>query len=542
MKCIIKTMFQQSSREFLLKRLKWTKYVKREQPAYLRFMLFLMIIYISFVYLFTLTPFQFSKFYFFQYLLFKKGYLAGLTGTTSFKDFIINLFMLFPVGFLSASIFKGQKLSFKLGLITTVLIGFLISLTIETLQVFLPRVTSAIDIINNTSGAAIGAVLVYSIRTYDPPTIYSSLREKWQTFYKFILVVYGLIIFALFLTPTLLNNFRSWDTNFPLLIGNENSMDRPWQGQIFRLSIYDECLSYKEIKKFFTSNNLPPESIEIKYKPLCDYFFQAFPIKNRGELGGSYDLHPQKYSTAFYLAKQSGLFIKHNSLVKSIEHDSLLIKRLKKSNRLSILLWCQPTNLHQFGPARIVSHSINPTSRNFTIGQEGARINFRVRTGLTGSNGSKLSLLSPLILTPNNPSFIALTFYRGETKLYFNGKLTNTTIHDTSFYLPLIFGLEKSRFRIIEIYFTLLFPFGWLLLGIPAINWKNKIYFSFFFFLPFIFSAAIKSVIFQHALDTHLLAIHLVLYTLLLLTWGFFEIMVFLFINSRLALKSIVSI
>ncbi len=51
-------------------------------------------------------------------------------------------------------------------------------------------------------------------------------------------------------------DFSNWDPNYPLLIGNEATLDRPYLGEIFLVSLYDRALSNAEIQRNFSAGAL----------------------------------------------------------------------------------------------------------------------------------------------------------------------------------------------------------------------------------------------------------------------------------------------
>jgi hypothetical protein len=76
--------------------------------------------------------------------------------------------------------------------------------------------------------------------------------------------------------------------------------------------------------------------------------------------------------------------------------------RLMASGQFALFARFTPASLEVRGPARIVSLSRNPSERNFTLGQSGAQLSFRLRTPTTGINGvhrEVASLGTPLTLT-----------------------------------------------------------------------------------------------------------------------------------------------
>ncbi len=58
------------------------------------------------------------------------------------------------------------------------------------------------------------------------------------------------------------------------------------------------------------------------------------------------------------------------------------------SLELTAEAWIEPANLSQDGPARIVTISLDGSSRNLTLGQQGDHYQFRLRADNTGPNGS----------------------------------------------------------------------------------------------------------------------------------------------------------
>jgi VanZ family protein len=94
---------------------------------------------------------------------------------SSWKDLGINVFGFVPVGFVVLAYFSEVRQMQRASLLV-VLIGFLLSLTIEVSQSFLPNRDSGIaDLITNTSGTVIG-VLLYRR---------SPLRAIWSGFLEY---------------------------------------------------------------------------------------------------------------------------------------------------------------------------------------------------------------------------------------------------------------------------------------------------------------------------------------------------------------------
>lgn len=98
-----------------------------------------------------------------------------------------------------------------------------------------------------------------------------------------------------------------------------------------------------------------------------------------------------------------------------------LVDAIRETRELSIEVWLTPSDLKQSGPARIVSLSIDPSQRNFTLGQDKGRLDVRLRSSSTDNNGQ------PSTAGPENSLATKLThvvFTRsagGEVGLYQDG-------------------------------------------------------------------------------------------------------------------------
>jgi hypothetical protein len=82
-----------------------------------------------------------------------------------------------------------------------------------------------------------------------------------------------------------------------------------------------------------------------------------------------------------------GLAITGTTLIASAGAATKVIDAVQASNALTIEAWLIPANTTQKGPARIVSLSQDPYLRNFTLGQNRASYDMRLRTAATDSNG-----------------------------------------------------------------------------------------------------------------------------------------------------------
>jgi len=79
-------------------------------------------------------------------------------GWSYWKDVAINIFGFVPLGFFFCAYFHWVRTASRAALVT-VIVGFVVSLTIEVVQAFLPTRDSGLtDVITNTLGTAVGAI------------------------------------------------------------------------------------------------------------------------------------------------------------------------------------------------------------------------------------------------------------------------------------------------------------------------------------------------------------------------------------------------
>jgi hypothetical protein len=76
----------------------------------------------------------------------------------------------------------------------------------------------------------------------------------------------------------------------------------------------------------------------------------------------------------------AGLEIVGPTLMRTEKPAARLIDTIKQSGSVTLEAWIRPADLKQNGPARIVTLSRNPNERNFTLGQDGDKVEVRLRT------------------------------------------------------------------------------------------------------------------------------------------------------------------
>jgi len=123
----------------------------------------------------------------------------------------------------------------------------------------------------------------------------------------------------------------------------------------------------------------------------------------------------------------NGVF-RAGAALEDAEGAAVLWERLGESGRMSLEILLKTDSLKQGGPARIVSFSRDSMRRNFTLGQSGNGLVFRLRTTETDRNGMYPSLLVPKVFDDRKPQHLALTYDGAKVRLYIDGELHPTEV------------------------------------------------------------------------------------------------------------------
>ena len=125
-----------------------------------------------------------------------------------------------------------------------------------------------------------------------------------------------------------------------------------------------------------------------------------------------------------------GLQLLSPTILKSVTPPTKLVEACRESGEITLEAWVTPNNYTQSGPARIMSFSQDPYSRNFTLGQEQNAYEARLRTTRSDYNG-RPGLLAPGGTLTLTKTHIVFTRKRdGQAAVYINGTL------ERSFYRP----------------------------------------------------------------------------------------------------------
>ncbi len=128
-----------------------------------------------------------------------------------------------------------------------------------------------------------------------------------------------------------------------------------------------------------------------------------------------------------------GVSFASNGMLRTGDPPRALHDRLVAGGGLTVEAWVTPASASQTGPARIVTYSEDPGLRNFTLGQEGGDLVFRLRTSPDDPNGVADQIFVPDVLVPGRPTHVAVVYDLAAIDVYVDGALRAHSVgHDGS--------------------------------------------------------------------------------------------------------------
>jgi len=423
----------------------------------------LLSVYLLYLLVLTLNPYDFSIEHLKHLLSFDLKNFLEFIFHFNIWDFALNIIFFIPAGVLFSSIKAEKNKSELIRYQPIVFYGLLISLCIELIQLFLDRSTSVIDLMANGLGTFTGVYLFNSHRHILFRTIRNFSVELNRSLRVFIAYSFLMFLMVTASLPYFLNTPSSWIDSFHLLIGNEPTLNRGWEGEIYKAAVYKKELSKNEVSYLFKIKNDFSEKNRQMMKNAGCIALYDFSVNSGQEIfnekisdnitlrlkGDNYDRVP------------GGIKLSGKSVLKSMLPARDIIKELKSTNQFSVEAWIKTSDLNQQGPARILTISDGPDNRNFTLAQKGKGIHFRVSTFLAGKNGSRINLRAKNVINDTLIHHIVATFNHGVEKIAVDGKFVSQRVYGDMDYIPYIFRLGTNFLSKIAYY--LLFP---VLLGV----------------------------------------------------------------------------
>jgi glycopeptide antibiotics resistance protein len=163
----------------------------------------------------TLLPFNFTA----EGVTLKSAIHSFFQHESGLSDIVGNIFLFMPFGIDLAYEFRQRRFNSRSTFLLIVILSAALSLTVETLQVFLPwRASSWIDITTNTTGGAIGALMYLGWNHAFPNGAKAIAKwiRRWLTPQALIVLSALWLIFASGICIALQQDLKIGNWHFPL--------------------------------------------------------------------------------------------------------------------------------------------------------------------------------------------------------------------------------------------------------------------------------------------------------------------------------------
>ena len=131
-----------------------------------------------------------------------------------------------------------------------------------------------------------------------------------------------------------------------------------------------------------------------------------------------FDFYAYVKNDARWIGSSKGIeFLKTGQAVSNSSTQEFFDRMIKGSG-LTLELWIKTADLKQSGPARILTYSINPGARNFTIGQSYDQLVIRLRTTETSLNGTHPHLIVDNTFDDRSLQHVVVTYDFSEQRVY----------------------------------------------------------------------------------------------------------------------------
>lgn len=123
-----------------------------------------------------------------------------------------------------------------------------------------------------------------------------------------------------------------------------------------------------------------------------------------------------------WINSSGGIEIISPSVIRSTKPPLKFYKAMIEGGGITIDISLTSNKINQTGPARIISYSYGNNLRNFTLGQQGEDLIFRLRTNNSNFNGLP-EIVAKNVFSELNHLRIIITYDFTEYRIYINGNL-----------------------------------------------------------------------------------------------------------------------
>jgi glycopeptide antibiotics resistance protein len=346
-----------------------------------------------------------------------KQVAIGFTNRTNLQDLLANVILFIPLGFSVASLLHSANLRSIDKLAIVLSTGAALSSMVELLQVFLPaRTPTYSDVLTNVMGAGLGwlGFQLGGIPLFTRMSRWMDVFSRWEkkltqgqlliTFFGATLLTFGTAVALQ--TGTLSN----WNSAYPMILGNNQSGQRAWEGTIATVLIADRAVSGLEANRLLAGN----VSAVFNASSLLSIYAVSGRAPYRDQTGLSPDLiwrgQPPLAATVPPLTPNHWLAT--DGAVTGMN------QRLTQSSEFTLVTTVTPATLNHNYFARFLSIAASPNEYNLVLGQVGQLLFFWLRTTRNAAVNQMPNGFIGGIFTVGMPRKLVLTYAGLSVRLY----------------------------------------------------------------------------------------------------------------------------
>jgi len=308
--------------------------------------------------------------------------LGGVWKDSGALDVFLNILLFLPFGFGVSEKVCERGWRRRTTFVSAAVAGFLLSYSIEFLQLFTPtRASRWEDVASNTTGAVAGFAIfalcgeaIVSVAAKLENAIRSSLTPRRAALLLPLYFALWFVISAALQKETRLTN---WDPKSQFLVGNDavGSSWTAWKGTVSRVQLWNRALP-DDLARSVTSGVSAAGS---QSGLVASYdFLSPEPLQDRTTLLPNLSWIPQSPPPA----AQNGIALDGGSWLSTQVPASRLIEALQRTNQFSLEIACIPA-VSDDSDGWLISISRSPELEDLYVHQRGADLEFWFRSPVT---------------------------------------------------------------------------------------------------------------------------------------------------------------
>lgn len=328
-----------------------------------------------------------------------------LRGPSDPADIVNNIVLFMPFGVGLAWLLTERQKRWTIALILTVMLGMSLSLSVELLQLFLPtRTSTPFDVLTNTLGAGLGAILALGYRL--------TMRSRIHL----VIALTSMIVFAMLLGIPFQSapQLTGWADGFPLIIGMREAHDNTWRGQLFDLQLAERALTDADIASLRRGPGAGgrPDLLVASY--------QFAGSDNYADRTGTLPNIVWR-DRASGVPKSQGVELNQSGWLETMVPAGDHSRVIADTGQFSLLMTVATRDTTQV-PAEILSLGDNRFQRNIAVGQQGGDLLVHVHNPENGPYLNELPrIIVPNIFADTRPHQLIVIYNRGTIRLYIDG-------------------------------------------------------------------------------------------------------------------------